>query len=90
MINAIYCLILNILFAVALIFKFKTNGLALATTLSSAITTLMLFYKLIKDKIFIFTNDDNVSMPDLTNYSFKDARVVLEKLGIKLDATPPV
>lgn len=36
-----------------------------------------------KDKVFIFTNDDVVTMPDLTNYSVKDADVVLTKLGIK-------
>lgn len=69
MINAIYCLILNILFAVALIFKFKTNGLALATTLSSAITTLMLFYKLIKDKIFIFSQNLQLRLLKITYIS---------------------
>lgn len=36
-----------------------------------------------KNKVFIFTNDSNVIMPDLTNYSFKEASVVLTKLGIK-------
>lgn len=36
-----------------------------------------------KNKVFIFTNDSNVVMPDLTNYSFKEASVVLTKLGIK-------
>jgi len=36
-----------------------------------------------KDKIFIFTNDDVVTMPDLTNYSVKEAEVVLSYLGIK-------
>lgn len=36
-----------------------------------------------KDKIFIFTNDDVVIMPDLTNYSVKEAEVVLSYLGIK-------
>ncbi len=36
-----------------------------------------------KGKIFIFTNDDVILMPDLTNYSYKDADIVLTKLGIK-------
>lgn len=36
-----------------------------------------------KDKVFIFTNDVVVTMPDLTNYSIKDADIVLTKLGIK-------
>lgn len=36
-----------------------------------------------KDKVFIFTNDTIITMPDLTNYSFKDADIVLTKLGIK-------
>lgn len=36
-----------------------------------------------KEKVFIFTNDDVTVMPDLTNYSFKEADVVLTKLGIK-------
>lgn len=35
-----------------------------------------------KDKVFIFTNG-TVTMPDLTNYSVKEADVVLSKLGIK-------
>ena len=36
-----------------------------------------------KDKVFIFTNDNVITMPDLTNYSIKDADIVLTKLGIK-------
>ena len=36
-----------------------------------------------KDKVFIFTNDEVITMPDLTNYSVKDAVTVLTKLGIK-------
>ena len=35
-----------------------------------------------KDKVFIFTNG-TITMPDLTNYSVKEADVVLYKLGIK-------
>lgn len=35
-----------------------------------------------KDKVFIFTNG-TVTMPDLTNYSVKEADIVLSKLGIK-------
>lgn len=36
-----------------------------------------------KDKVFIFTNDEVITMPDLTGYSVKNAFVVLTKLGIK-------
>lgn len=35
-----------------------------------------------KDKVFIFTNDTTITMPDLTGYSVKDASIVLDKLGI--------
>lgn len=35
-----------------------------------------------KDKVFIFANG-TITMPDLTNYSVKEADVVLSKLGIK-------
>ncbi len=35
-----------------------------------------------KDKVFIFTNG-TITMPDLTNYSVKEADVILSKLGIK-------
>lgn len=35
-----------------------------------------------KNKVYVFTNDDVVTMPDLTNYSFKDAAAVLDMLGI--------
>ena len=36
-----------------------------------------------KERLLLFTNDSNVTMPDLTNYSVKEADVVLSKLGIK-------
>lgn len=35
-----------------------------------------------KEKLLIFTNDEVITMPDLTNYSVKEAQVVLQKLGI--------
>ncbi len=35
-----------------------------------------------KNKVFLFTNDSVITMPDLTNYSVKEADVVLTKLGI--------
>ena len=38
-----------------------------------------------KQKVFIFTNDKNITMPDLTNYSVKDASIVLDELGIKYE-----
>lgn len=36
-----------------------------------------------KDKVFIFTNDEVITMPNLTGYSVKNADTVLTKLGIK-------
>lgn len=50
--NALYCLTLNTVLDIALVFKFQAAGLAAATTASSILATLLLFYKLIKDKIF--------------------------------------
>lgn len=38
-----------------------------------------------KDKVFIFTNDNVIKMPDLTSYSVKEASIVLEKLGISYE-----
>lgn len=38
-----------------------------------------------KDKVFIFTNDEVITMPDLTGYSVKHANTVLTKLGIKYE-----
>ena len=38
-----------------------------------------------KDRIYLFTNDENKIMPDLTGYSVKDAKVVLDMLEIKYD-----
>lgn len=38
-----------------------------------------------KDKVFIFTNDTNITMPDLTGYSIKDASIVLDKLGVSYE-----
>lgn len=35
-----------------------------------------------KDKVFLFTNDTVTTMPDLTNYSFKEVDTVLSILGI--------
>ena len=57
MINAIYCLIINVVFVIILKYFFEANGIAMATTLSSIMATSMLFYKLIKDKIFIFSQN---------------------------------
>ena len=38
-----------------------------------------------KNKIFLFTNDTNIVMPDLYNYSVKEAKIILDKLGIKYE-----
>ena len=35
------------------------------------------------EKVFLITNDNNLTMPDLTGYSYKDAKIVLELLEIK-------
>ncbi len=36
-----------------------------------------------KNKVFLFTNDTNIVMPSLVGYSFKEASIILSKLGIK-------
>ena len=38
-----------------------------------------------KQKVFIFTNSNEKIMPDLYNYSKKEAMIVLDKLNIKYD-----
>ena len=38
-----------------------------------------------KEKVFIFTNDNVVTMPNLIDYSVKEAAIVLDKLGIKYE-----
>ena len=35
------------------------------------------------EKVFLITNDNNLTMPDLTGYSYKDAKIVIELLEIK-------
>lgn len=53
--NALCCLIINTVLDIALVFKFEAAGLAAATVVSSVISTFLLFYKLIKEKIFCFS-----------------------------------
>ena len=36
-----------------------------------------------KERLFIFTNDSNVTMPNLIGFSVKEANIILEKLNIK-------
>lgn len=36
-----------------------------------------------KEKLLLFTNDSNITMPNLINYSVKEANVILNKLGIR-------
>lgn len=38
-----------------------------------------------KERVFIFTNDEEVKMPNLTGYSFKEASIVLGMLGINYE-----
>lgn len=38
-----------------------------------------------KGKVFIFTNSTNKVVPNLYNYSVKEAKIILDKLGIKYD-----
>lgn len=38
-----------------------------------------------KQKIYLFTNDSIVTMPDLTNYSVKEAKIILNRLGINYE-----
>ncbi len=40
-----------------------------------------------KSRVFIFTNDSNVVMPDVLGYSLKEASVILTKLGINYTAS---
>ena len=36
-----------------------------------------------KQKVYLFTNDKEITMPDMTGYSIKEANIILNKLGIK-------
>lgn len=38
-----------------------------------------------KDKIFLITNDNNLTVPDVTTYSSKDAEILLSMLGLKVN-----
>ncbi|MDD2839623.1 MAG: murein biosynthesis integral membrane protein MurJ [Rickettsiales bacterium] len=53
--NALYCLIINTILDIALVFKFEAAGLAAATMVSSIFATFLLFYKLTKEKTFSFS-----------------------------------
>lgn len=37
-----------------------------------------------KDKVFLITNDNNLTVPDVKNYSSKEAKTLLELLGLRV------
>ena len=55
--NSIHCLLLNLICGLILVFIIGANGIALATTISSIFGASSLFYKLIKNKIFVFSEN---------------------------------
>jgi len=60
--NSLYCLIINIIFSFSLVFIIGANGIAVATTVSAIFATVSLFYKLLKEKIFYFSNSLQVKL----------------------------
>ena len=54
--NSLYCLIINIIFSFSLVFFIGANGIAIATTISAIFATISLFYKLLKDGTFEFSD----------------------------------
>lgn len=55
--NSIYCLIINTVISFSLVFIIGANGIAIGTTISAIFTTFSLLHKLIKDKIFILSDE---------------------------------
>lgn len=60
--NSLYCLIINIIFSFSLVFVIGANGIAIATTISAAFATVSLFHKLLKEKIFYFSDAMQVKL----------------------------
>lgn len=54
--NSLYCLIINSVASLALVFVIGARGIAIATTLSSIFATISLLIKLIKTKTFVFSD----------------------------------
>lgn len=54
--NSLYCLIINIVFSFSLVFFIGANGIAIATTISAVFASVSLFYKLLKEGTFEFSN----------------------------------
>ncbi len=54
--NSLYCLIINIIVSFSLVFFIGANGIAVATTISAIFASISLFYKLLKDGTFEFSN----------------------------------
>lgn len=54
--NSLLCLGINATLSFSLIFFIGANGIAIATTTSAIFSTFSLFYKILKEKIFIFSD----------------------------------
>ncbi len=54
--NSLYCLIINVIISFSLVFFIGANGIAIATTISAIFASISLFYKLLKDGTFEFSD----------------------------------
>lgn len=53
--NSLYCLCINACLSLCLVFFIGANGIAMATTVAAIFSTISLFLKLLKERVFIFT-----------------------------------
>lgn len=88
--NAFYCLILNTCVSLSLVFKFGANGIAIATTMSSIFATTVLFYKLLKEQTFCFSDSLKVKLLKviyssiLMGVTLISSKIFLEKHNISV------
>ena len=54
--NALYCLCINASLSLCLVFFIGANGIAIATTVAAIFATISLFLKLLKEKVFVFSD----------------------------------
>ena len=54
--NSLLCLGINATLSFSLVFFIGANGIAIATTTAAIFSTFSLFYKILKEKIFIFSD----------------------------------
>lgn len=59
---SLYSLIINTILNLILVFTIGVNGIAMATTIATITVAMFLFYKLLKDKVFIFSEDLQVRL----------------------------